>query len=61
MLGEVQRRMADNVNRAAENFERYEAVTNLHVPAELYVQQVGAGQEHSSTAAALAPRRCGPV
>lgn len=40
VLAEVQRRTADSMNRAADNFERYEAATNLNVPPELYVQQV---------------------
>jgi hypothetical protein len=40
VLAEVQRRTADSMNRAADNFERYEAATNLHVPPELYLQQV---------------------
>lgn len=40
VLAEVQQRTAFSVNRAAENFERYEAATNLHVPPELYLQQV---------------------
>lgn len=39
VLAEVQRRTADSMNRAADNFERYEAATNLNVPPELYVQQ----------------------
>lgn len=34
------------MNRAADNFERYEAATNLNVPPELYVQQVR--QEHAT-------------
>jgi hypothetical protein len=40
VLAEVQRRTADSMNRSADNFERYEAATNLHVPPELYLQQV---------------------
>jgi hypothetical protein len=40
VLAQVQKRMAEGVNRAADNFERYEAAANLHVPPELYVQQV---------------------
>jgi hypothetical protein len=47
VLAEVQRRTADSMNRAADNFERYEAATNLNVPPELYVQQVR-GSTHSS-------------
>jgi hypothetical protein len=31
----------DNVNRAALSFERYEQLTSLAVPAELFVEQVG--------------------
>lgn len=31
----------EHVNRAAANFERYEQLTSLAVPAELFVEQVG--------------------
>ena len=47
VLAEVQRRTADSVNRAADNFERYEAATNMHVPPELYLQQVIMGLNRS--------------
>lgn len=41
----------ESLNRAASNFERYEQLTSLAVPPELYMQQVG----QQSTAGLVEP------
>lgn len=58
MLAEVQRRTADSMNRSADNFERYEAATNLHVPPELYLQQVSLSISQQQFAQAVSAWCC---